>query len=189
MSTVYPLDLQRHVDRIWAMRIAFTTPHAVSRASSDLAGNAGDFPAREIEIGEVAAALEQHRAWLNNNNERVGHRADLSGTRLASLSFWGADLTEAELRGADLRGCDLDHAQLSRAVLSAACLSSASCWGANMSQAVLAKADLSGAKLDHADLRGADLRGADLTNASLWGAHLEGADLRGVVGLASSDHS
>jgi hypothetical protein len=186
MSTVYPLDLQRHVDRIWATRMAFTTADAVRRAASDLAGKAGDFPSREMEIGEVAAALERHRAWLDNNG-RAGHRADLSGTRLASLSLWGADLREADLRGADLRGCNLDHAQLSLAVLSAACLASASCWGANMSQAVLTKADLTGAKLDHADLRGADLRGADLTNASLWGAHLESADLRGVVGFAYSE--
>jgi uncharacterized protein YjbI with pentapeptide repeats len=187
MSTPYPIDLQRHVERLWAMRMSSAGADRVAVTSLRLPPKAADVSLREIEPAELPAALDQHRAWLNNGKERFGQRADLCNTHLAGLSFWSADLREAELRGADLRGCNLDHAQLSRAVMSGACLSNASCWSANMTEVILSKADLTGTNLDHADLRGADLRDADLTNASLWGAHLEGADLRGAVGIAQLD--
>ncbi len=110
----------------------------------------------------------------------------LAGACLQGLSFWRAELSDANLEGADLRGANLDHAVLRGALLRGACLSRASLWRADLSAADLASADLRDARLDHAVLRAAILRGAKVDRASFWEARLEGADLRDAVGLNSA---
>jgi hypothetical protein len=143
-------------------------------------------PAGSAPSGMSAEALktilDQHRIWLESGRAE-GARAMLAGTCLKGLSFWRAELSDANLEGADLRGANLDHAVLRGALLRGACLSRASLWRADLSAADLASADLRDAKLDHAVLRAAILRGAKVDRASFWEARLEGADLRDAVGL------
>jgi uncharacterized protein YjbI with pentapeptide repeats len=133
----------------------------------------------------LKAILDRHRIWLESGRAE-GSRAMLAGTCLQGLSFWRADLSDANLEGADLRGANLDHAVLRGTLLRGACLARASLWRADLSGADLASADLRDAKLDHAVLRAAILRGAKVDRASFWEARLEGADLRDAVGLDSA---
>jgi len=130
----------------------------------------------------LKAILDRHRIWIESDRAE-GARAMLAGACLQGLSFWRAELSDANLEGADLRGANLDHAVLRGALLRGACLSRASLWRADLSAADLASADLRDAKLDHAVLRAAILRGAKLDRASFWEARLEGADLRDAAGL------
>jgi uncharacterized protein YjbI with pentapeptide repeats len=101
---------------------------------------------------------------------------DLSGEKLAGVSFKGAvlegaDLSRCTLGGADFAGCALAHAVLRNA---------------DAAKAVFAGADLAEAHLDHANLGEATFEGADLTGASLTGARLTKAVLAGAV-LAAAD--
>ena len=107
---------------------------------------------------ELAAAVEQHGAWL---------RGEPAGVR--------ANLNSADLRGADLRGADLGDADLSGADLGDADLSGADLRGAYLSDAYLSDANLSGANLRGANLRGAYLVSADLSGADLRGTALDPA--------------
>lgn len=80
-----------------------------------------------MNLKEIKEILASHKKWLND--EKDGHRADLSGAdlcfanlreadlRFADLSFADlseANLSEANLRFADLRFADLRHAFLPR---------------------------------------------------------------------------
>jgi uncharacterized protein YjbI with pentapeptide repeats len=131
----------------------------------------------------LKAILDRHRLWIESDRAE-GARAMLAGACLQGLSFWRAELSDANLEGADLRGANLDHAVLRGALLRGACLSRASLWRADLSAADLASADLRDAKLDHAVLRAAILREAKVDRASFWEARLEGADFRDAAGLA-----
>jgi hypothetical protein len=152
----------------------------------EAASPAGSAPTSSGMSAEaLKAILDRHRIWIESDRAE-GARAMLAGACLQGLSFWRAELSDANLEGADLRGANLDHAVLRGALLRGACLSRASLWRADLSAADLASADLRDARLDHAVLRAAILRGAKVDRASFWEARLEGADLRDAVGLDSA---
>ena len=145
---------------------------------------------KKITKKELKTILEQHKLWLNSNEEE-GKRADLSGANLSGADLSDADLTCANLYGANLFGADLTCANLYGANLYGANLSDANLYrtnltgadltGANLSSADLRYATLILAHLYRADLTGADLRCADLSGADLTGANLRGADLEFAI--------
>jgi len=59
---------------------------------------------------ELAAVLEKHRKWLND--EEGGERANLQGADLQEANLQRADLRYANLQRADLHGADLHGADL-----------------------------------------------------------------------------
>jgi len=92
---------------------------------------------------ELAAVLEKHRKWLND--EEGGERANLQGADLQEANLQRANLQRANLHGADLHGADLHGADLHGA-------------------------DLHGADLRYANLQGADL---DYSSWPLWCGSLD----------------
>ena len=97
---------------------------------------------------QIAAALEQHWAWLRG--EPAGARADLRSADLRSADLRSANLSGADLSRANLSGADLSRANLSGAYLSGAYLSGANLRSADLSRANLSGADLSSTCLDPA---------------------------------------
>jgi uncharacterized protein YjbI with pentapeptide repeats len=75
----------------------------------------------------LKAILDRHRIWLESGRAE-GSRAMLAGTCLQGLSFWRAELSDANLEGADLRGANLDHAVLRGTLLRGACRSRPEVW-------------------------------------------------------------
>ena len=153
------------------------------------------------------------RARLDNaslQSADLGHanltRASLAKADLSFASLAGGMLLDAKADGAVLYHADLHDASLERAALGQADLRDAILEGANFNmsdlhEAYLSSVKMAGAKLEQARLNGAILMSADLrrtdlnaanlqsavvTGADFTGANLQNADLRGVVGLRTS---
>ena len=143
---------------------------------------------QKYTVEELTKILDEHRAWLLNNEK--GKRADLydanlqganlQGANLYGANLYGADLYGANLYGANLYGANLQGANLYGANLQGANLRGADLYGANLQGANLYGANLYGANLYGANLYGANLQGVDLYGANLQGANLQGADLTGI---------
>jgi uncharacterized protein YjbI with pentapeptide repeats len=112
--------------------------------------------------------------------------ANLDGANLYAADLRNAVLQRASLQHSDLRDANLEDADLGMAIMRQAYLSSAKMAGAHLQAAQLAQAFLTQADLRKADLRGAGLQGAILNGANLTGANLREVDLRGALGLTSS---
>jgi hypothetical protein len=67
---------------------------------------------------ELNKILENHKKWLNNEDD--GIRADLRDANLSGANLSGADLRDANLSGANLRDANLSGANLSGADLAGA---------------------------------------------------------------------
>jgi hypothetical protein len=117
-------------------------------------------------LGAGASTLTKVPHLSSRTCETSGH---------APLTLAGCDLRAVDLRDADLRAADLRSAIMDGADLHGLDLS-----GANLSGASLAGARLHDAYLAGTILKGATIRGADFSHACL-----RGADLTGLVGLAS----
>jgi uncharacterized protein YjbI with pentapeptide repeats len=107
--------------------------------------------------------------------------ATLYGARLTGSAMERANLEKTDLRSSYLDGADLEHADLRSAYLWSAKLPGASLVSAQLASAIFINADLHGA-----DLRGAHFAGTVLSGANLTGAIIDGTDLRGALGLTTS---
>lgn len=127
-----------------------------------------------MTANELMVILEQHKKWLNNEDDGI------------CANLRGADLRDAILRytylsGADLRGVDLRGANLRGAILDGTDLRGADLRDANLCDADLSGANLRGANLRRVNLDGAYLVKANLTRAILSSAYMWGADLRDAI--------
>lgn len=139
-------------------------------------------------IAALSASLKVHKVW-DMENKRYRSLSTERGLLLLALvktrmdpasfkrikenvSFFGADLANADFRGLDFSGIDLrnanlDYANLQGINLNNARLNGASLVGANLDQATLTGANLTGARLNWAKVNEADLQFAKIDSADL----------------------
>lgn len=139
-------------------------------------------------IAALSASLKVHKVWDMENKryrslstERGLLLLALVKTRMDSasfksikenVSFFGADLANADFQGLDFSGIDLrnanlDYAKLQGIKLHNARLNGASMVGANLDHATLTGANLTGARLNWAKVNEADLQFAKIDSADL----------------------
>lgn len=103
---------------------------------------------------ELDALLQEYKTFVETQSNEG-----------RAVSFFCADLKEANLDGVNLSGADLNRADLEKAHLENADLVNANLYGVNLSEAYLTMVDLRQAMLLDTDLAEADLYGTDLEDA------------------------
>ena len=128
----------------------------------------------------------------DNNSKKVSFfdadltQADFMGANLTGATFTEANLTQADFMGANLTGANFTEANLTQADFTEeAILKDAVGTGADFTGADFIVVDFDGADLTNANFTGADFQkvefdGADLTNANFTGADFLGVDFDGT---------
>lgn len=140
--------------------------------------------------------IKHHGAKLTNQDlsgiklhETDFYNADFSNSILQDANFYRAHLLQARFDGADLRRAHLYRADLQSATLRGANLAEADLSCTNLAEADLNGANLTKANLGAANLNGAKLQDADLTDATFGWTAIGNANLRGVAGLDTINHT
>jgi uncharacterized protein YjbI with pentapeptide repeats len=193
------LDALRHDDNLEQQKNKITLLMVLIHRLDSVRLNSADTASVALmmnRIAELSSSLKVHKVWDMENKlyrtlstERGLLLLALVKTQMDSVSFkrikenvsfFGADLCNADFSGLDLSGIDLRNANLDYADLQ----------GINLNYARLNGASLVGANLNHATMIGVNLTGARLNwakvnEANLQFSKIDSADLSNVTACKS----